>query len=101
MWDDISNIKAQGSNYSNLTKSEREVLKNLSEDKSIIIKPADKGSAVVVWDREDYIKEAPKQLNDQNVYRKVKVKANDNHIRIWLRLDHDCEVNLWSSQNRP
>ena len=80
LWDDISNIKAQGSNYPNLTKSEREALKNLSEDKSIIIKPADKGSAVVVWDREDYIKEAQKQLDDQNVYRKVKVKADDKRI---------------------
>ena len=29
------------------------------------------GSAVVVWDREDYLKEAYKQLEDRYVYEKV------------------------------
>ena len=28
-------------------------------------------SAVVVWDREDYIKEAEKQLGDSDVYKEV------------------------------
>ena len=41
-------------------KTELEAL--LKNDKSIFIKGADKESAVVVWDREDYIKEAEKQL---------------------------------------
>ena len=35
---------------------------------SIIIKGADKGSVVVVWDREDYLKEAYRQLDDKEVY---------------------------------
>ena len=34
----------------------------------------DKGSCVVVWDREDYIAEAEKQLSDKNVYRDVNFK---------------------------
>ena len=34
----------------------------------IIIKGADKGSVVVVWDREDYLKEAYRQLDDKEVY---------------------------------
>ena len=42
--------------YNNLTSKERQVLYNLKNDKSVIIKGADKGSALVVWDREDYIK---------------------------------------------
>ena len=33
-------------------------------DTYIIIKEADKGLGVVVWDREDYLKEAEKQLGD-------------------------------------
>ena len=37
----------------NLTKEEWQALKNLKEDRSMIVKPADKGSYVVVWDRED------------------------------------------------
>ena len=36
--------------YSNLTKGERDVV-SLKNDNSVIIKEADKGSAVVVWDR--------------------------------------------------
>ena len=35
----------------------------------------DKGSCVVVWDREDYIAEAEKQLSDKNVYRNVNSKS--------------------------
>ena len=36
-----------------------------------VIKKADKDSAVVVWDRDDYVKEVQKQLGDGNVYRKA------------------------------
>ena len=54
--------------YSNITKEEREALNSLRNDTSIIIKGVDKGSAVVVWDREDYLKEANSQLMDNNVY---------------------------------
>ena len=43
----------------------------MKNDKNIVIKVADKGSTVVVWDREDYIKEAEKQLEDSDVYEEV------------------------------
>ena len=43
----------------------------MKNDKNIVIKGADKGSAVVVWDREDYIKEAEKQLGDSHAYAEV------------------------------
>ena len=57
--------------FNNLTKSERKALYDLKNDTSIVIKSADKGSPVVVWDREDYIKEAEKQLSDEQVYEEV------------------------------
>ena len=41
---------------------------------------ADKGSHVVVWDLEDYIAEAEKQLSDKNVYRDVNLKAKSCEI---------------------
>ena len=44
--------------YSNLTKEERQAIYSLRDDTSIIIKEADKGSGIVVWDREDYLAEA-------------------------------------------
>ena len=58
-----------------LTKSEQKALYDLKNDKSIVIKSADKGLAVVVWDREDYIKEAEKELADEQVYEKVSKDA--------------------------
>ena len=61
--------------YSNLTKGERNALYLLRDDPSIIIKETDKGSAVVVWDREDYLKEANSQLSDKDVYWEVKGDA--------------------------
>ena len=38
---------------------------------NIVIKSADKGSAVVIWNRDDYIKEAEKQLGDKEIYEEV------------------------------
>ena len=57
--------------FNNLTKEERNALYNLRDDPTIIIKGADKGCAVVVWDRDDYLKEASKQLEDKDVYEEV------------------------------
>ena len=57
--------------YNNLTKDERDALYRLKDDPSIIIKGADKCSVVVVWDREDYLKEAYKQLDDRELYEEV------------------------------
>ena len=68
-------------NYSNLTKEERKALFSLRDDTSIIIKEADKGSAVVVWDREDYLAEAGKQLDDKNVYKKVTKEVEGSLIK--------------------
>ena len=37
----------------------------------IAIKPADKGGAVVVWDRNLYLEEATKQLSDTQFYQQI------------------------------
>ncbi|NJL55419.1 hypothetical protein HC928_09700 [bacterium] len=52
----------------NLTREERTALLELSTDPRIIIKPADKGSCVVIMDREAYIKEAHRQLHNSKYY---------------------------------
>ena len=43
----------------------------MRDDTSIIIKEAGKGSGVVVWDREDYLKEAEKHLSDKETYEEL------------------------------
>ena len=64
-------IDISSKRFNNLAKEERNELYNLRDDPNIMIKGADKGSEVVFWDREDYLKEASKQLEDQDVYEKV------------------------------
>ena len=49
-------------------------MRSLADDRSIVIKKADNGFCIVVWDRNDYLREAEKLLEDQNVYRKVAFK---------------------------
>ena len=46
-------------------------MSSVVNDKSIVIKKAKKRSSVVVWDREDYIAEAERQLGDATVYKDV------------------------------
>ena len=48
--------------YSNLSKEEWVVMRSFADDRSIVIKKADKGSCIVVWDRNDYLREAEKKL---------------------------------------
>ena len=52
-------------------------MRSLQKDKSVIIKPADKGSAVVVWDRNGYFKEAKRQLSDEKTYEEIRIAEKD------------------------
>ena len=61
-------------NYSNFSKEEWQAMRSLVNDRSVVIKKADKGSCVVAWDRKDYIAEAEKQLGDVTVYKDVNFK---------------------------
>ena len=49
----------------NLTKEEWLAMKGLAEYRNIVIKTADKGSCVVVWDRTDYLLEREQHLIDK------------------------------------
>ena len=52
-------------------------MRHLQRDRNVIIKPADKGSALVIWDRRDYLKEAEKQLSDRSTYLETKFIEKD------------------------
>lgn len=56
---------------SNLSRGEWGALKGLRADHSLIIKPADKGSLVVIMDREQYVREAIRQLEDREFYEEL------------------------------
>lgn len=56
---------------SNLSRGEWGALRGLRVDHSLIIKPADKGSVVVTMDREQYVREAMRQLGDREFYEEL------------------------------
>ena len=56
--DQILSLSEDGRNYGNLTMEKGKVLKKLKSYGDIVIKEADKGSAVVIWSRKDYCMEA-------------------------------------------
>ena len=55
---------------SNLSKEEREILKQIGDDETIIICPADKGKAIVIEDKETYIQKMYQQI-DEGDYTKA------------------------------
>ena len=65
----------------NLSLDERKAIVSLKTNSDIIIKPADKGSAVVVMDRCDYLKEGYKQLSNPKFYKKLDSNPTDNYRR--------------------
>ena len=52
----------------NTTKEERKAMKTLKTNKDIVIKPADKGGAIVIMNKQDYIDEGMRQLANKDHY---------------------------------
>ena len=55
----------------NLTKEEWKGINQLQKNPHIVIKKADKGSAVVIMQTTDYLREGYRQLNDRDFYTKL------------------------------
>ena len=64
--------------YSNLSKEEFECLKTLSNNKNIIIQKSDKGNAVVILNRSDYVDRMNEMLSDSSKFQKTNL--NDKNI---------------------
>ena len=67
---EIENLKIQPETK-NLTKMEYKTIKNLQNNVDLVIKKADKGSAVVIMDRQNYINEGFRQLYNPAHYREI------------------------------
>ena len=68
MNNDITNIEQHTTTKHNLTRNERQALRELTDNRQLIINKADKGSTIVVRSRTDYIKEGLEHLADPNTY---------------------------------
>ena len=65
----------------NITPGERCAIESLKNNKEIIIMPVDKGGAVLVQDRTDYLKEGYRQLSNPKHYLKVDRDLTPDHVK--------------------
>ena len=79
---DVRNIKPE-------PVRERHALKSLNKRNDIVIKCVDKGSATVVMDRDWYINECLRQLNDTKFYRPLGNDITDD-IQKWVQVYVEC-----------
>ena len=55
----------------NLSQNELKALQELRSNPNIVIKPADKGGAIVLMNKQDYLNEGLRQLNDPQFYKEI------------------------------
>ena len=79
----------------NLTKQENAALRDLSNNEDIVIKRADKGGAVVIWGREQYIQEAHNQLLNSEYYTPLSSNPLDYMKRELLDILNNAVDHKW------
>lgn len=82
--------KRQYKVYNNMSKLERDALKELNNDKTVVVRPADKGGAIILQNTADYEQEIYRQLGDTHFYRKL---SNDP-TKTFLTLVHN-KLQFW------
>ena len=66
-----------------LNHSQRNTLKMLRDNKSIVITQADKGDSWVILDKVDYVWECMRQLNDKTVYRPLPNSETSINLKLF------------------
>ena len=67
----VHNFKFKPPKKSTLTLDESAALANPQKRDDVVVRPADRGDAVVVWGRQLYIEPADKQLDNSTKYLKL------------------------------
>ena len=67
---DLFDICKKQQTYSNFNSEEWKAMRSLADDRNLVIKKVDKGSCVVVSDRNDHLIEAEKQLSDIKMFER-------------------------------
>ena len=104
-------IGSKKKSYSNLTEEEWEALDSLiklQKDGVIVIQPADKNGGICILDRQDYIEEGNRQINDklvndngeeQKYYEKTNEKAvKDQYKKIEKIINEGIEFGYFSKE---
>ena len=66
----------------NLSQDEQQALRELRRRSDIVVKPADKGDAVVVWSCDLYNQEANRQLSDNRFYQRLDRDPTQDYQKI-------------------
>ena len=77
---DLHRLKYRQLRKKNLTKEEYQSIKSLRNHPDIIIKPADKGSAIVILDKDNYVKEGERQLHNDYFYEETDTDLTEEVI---------------------
>ena len=80
------NFKEKCNQY-NLPRAELAALRNLRNRSDVVIRPADKGGAFVVWGKELYLNEAHRQLSDGRFYQRIPedaTKRNQETVKTFI-----------------
>ena len=73
----LSSYRSYNNNVTqNLSREEFIALQNLSKNKDLIIRKSDKGSPVVIVQRQDYLRKMNDILSDQTKFSKVSLKED-------------------------
>ena len=72
-------------NTDNITRAERKAISSLKNNTQIVINRADKGSTIVVLNRDDYIEDGLKHLDNPTVYRKLKSDITGEVYQLIMR----------------
>jgi hypothetical protein len=70
----------------NPTKIEMTALKNLSNNKQIVIKKCDKGGGIAVTDSSEYVAKINSMLNDPNVYTRESISTIRSKLKVKLTI---------------
>lgn len=74
----VLNKKREYTVFNNMPVAQRNALHDIKNDKSVVIKPADKGGSIVVMDTQYYDQEIYRQLQNQSFYTKLRGDPTNN-----------------------
>ncbi|KAL5468990.1 hypothetical protein EMCRGX_G030153 [Ephydatia muelleri] len=84
----------------NLPRNGMSIIKKLSKEHDVIINTADKGSSIVLLDREKYVEAGRKHLDDKQTYTRLTADITDTIKKtITIKLGKLCEMNLLSKSH--
>ena len=85
------NLHSLPKNYikDNISKEEREAIYTLKNNSDIILTSVDKGSAIIILNKYDYIKKINEILSDESKYKLEEKNLNNKHLKFLKEFTDD------------